>query len=101
MLVDDMVSAALNYADGTWKPEADGTYGTHVIRRQKPADEGPDDVRGAYRAELAPLTVTVASDPGSGRLTMLMDVSGFSSGPGPTSLRESPWDPTGVRRSSL
>jgi hypothetical protein len=77
--VDDTVSAVLNYADGSWTAQADGTMQTHVVRRKKPDDEGPDDVHGAYRAELVPLTLRAVSDPASGKPTALFDLSRFSS----------------------
>jgi hypothetical protein len=79
MHVDDTISAMLNYADGSWPAQADGTLQTHVVRRKKPDDEGPDDVRGAYRAELVPLTLRMTSDPASGKATALFDLSRFSS----------------------
>lgn len=77
--VDDTVSAMLNYADGSWAPRADGTLETHVVRRKKPDDEGPDDVRGVYRAELVPLMLRLMSDPVSGKPMALFDLSQFSS----------------------
>src|SRR5262249_9712206 len=46
--VDDVLSAILNYADGRWVPDADGTFRTLVVRRQRRPDEGPDEVAGAY-----------------------------------------------------
>jgi hypothetical protein len=79
MHVDDTISAVLNFADGAWAAEADGTLQTHVVRRKKPDDEGPDEVRGAYRAELVPLTLSVASDPASGKAMATFDLSRFSS----------------------
>jgi hypothetical protein len=79
MHVDDTVSAILNYAAGSWSPQADGTFQTYIVRRKKPDDEGPDDVRGTYRAEVVPLTFKVAPDPASGKPTALFDMSLFSS----------------------
>ena len=79
MHVDDAVSAMLNYADDLWAPQPDGTFQTRIVRRQKPENEGPDDVRGRYRAELAPLTLTRSTDPKSGKPTALFDLSRFSS----------------------
>src|SRR5574341_2590106 len=67
MHVDDSVSAMLNYADGSWAAQADGSYQTHVIRRKKAEDEGPDDVQTAYRAELVPFALKVTPDSESGR----------------------------------
>ncbi len=77
--VDDSLSAMLNYADARWSPQEDGTYRTHVVRRKKPDDEGPDDAQSAYRAELVPITLKVAADAVSGKRTALFDLTGFSS----------------------
>ena len=77
--VDDSLSATLNYADGRWALQEDGTYRTHVVRRQKPDDEGPDDALRAYRAELVPFSLKVAVDPASGETTALFDLTRFSS----------------------
>lgn len=77
--VDDSLSATLNYADGRWPLGEDGTHQTHVVRRQKPDDEGPDDAQRAYRAELAPFSLKVAADPASGKTTALFDLTRFSS----------------------
>jgi hypothetical protein len=76
--VDDVISATLNYADGSWSPR-NGSLRTFVIRRSRPADEGPDDVASRYGAELAPLEAKVASDPTSGKSSALFDLSPFSS----------------------
>lgn len=76
--VDDAVSAVLNYADGRWTPEPDGSFRTRVIRRQRPAGEGPDDVAKHYRAEFIPLVLKIGPDPASGKPTALFDLSGFS-----------------------
>jgi hypothetical protein len=77
--VDDAVSAILNYADGRWAPEPDGSFRTRVIRRRRPANEGPDDVDKYYRAELIPLVLKIGPDPESGKPTALFDLRGFSS----------------------
>ncbi|HKB26839.1 MAG TPA: hypothetical protein VKG64_17525 [Methylomirabilota bacterium] len=77
--VDDSLSAMLNYADARWLPQEDGTYRTHVVRRKKADDEGPDDAQSAYRAELVPITLKVAFDAASGKRTALFDLTGFSS----------------------
>lgn len=77
--VDDAISATLNYADGRWTPRGDGSYQTHVIRRKKAENEGPDDVQTAYRAELVPFMLKVAPDPGSGKSAALFDLTRFSS----------------------
>jgi hypothetical protein len=77
--VDDAVSAMLNYADGLWPTQPDGTFETFVVRRKRPENESPDDVRGMYRAELVPLTLRVAPDSSSGRPSGSFDLSRFSS----------------------
>jgi hypothetical protein len=77
--VDDAVSAVLNYADGRWAPDADGSFRTRVIRRRRPANEGPDDVDKVYRAELVPLVLKVGPDPETHKPTALFDLTGFSS----------------------
>ena len=77
--VDDALSASLNYADGVWPAQADGSYETHVVRRKRADDEGPDDVQRFYRAELAPFTLRVDADPVSGKPTALFDLTHFSS----------------------
>lgn len=77
--VDDAISATLNYADGRWPPQGDGVYATHVIRRKKAENEGPDDVQTAYRAELVPFRLEVAPGPEPGRAAALFDLTRFSS----------------------
>lgn len=77
--VDDVMTAALNYADGLWPAESDGSYRTQVVRRVRAANEGPDDVPRENRAELAPFVLKVAADRDSGRPTALFDLSRFSS----------------------
>lgn len=77
--VDDAVSASLNYADGLWPARADGALRTHVVRRQRHADEGPDDVSAAYRAELVPLELRVGTDATTGREAASFDLTPFSS----------------------
>ena len=77
--VDDAISAILNYADGRWTPEADGSVRTRVIRRRRPANEGPDDVAPIYRAELLPVVLKIGPDPESSKPTALFDMRGFSS----------------------
>jgi hypothetical protein len=76
--IDDLTSAFLNFSEGRWPVASDGTYRTHVVRRQRPHNEGPDDVSGPYRAELAAVAFKV--DPGSGTegRTVLLDISGFT-----------------------
>jgi hypothetical protein len=77
--VDDAVSAILNYADGRWAPDADGNFRTRVIRRRRPANEGPDDVASVYQAELLPVSLKIGPDPESKKPTAVFDLSGFSS----------------------
>lgn len=77
--VDDVISVMLNYADGTWAPEPDGTYRTWVVRRRKRDSEGPDDVDPNPGAELVPLELRVAPDASTGKPTALFDMTRFSS----------------------
>lgn len=77
--VDDVFSATLNYADGLWPPESDGTFRTHVIRRRRGPREGPDDVEKTYHGELVPFVLKVAPDPETGKPTALFDLTRFSS----------------------
>jgi len=77
--VDDVMSAILNYADGAWKPDADGLYQTHVVRRRRNDGEGPDDVDPQPRAEFAPLELRITTDEATGKPTGLFDMTRFSS----------------------
>ena len=77
--VDDAISAILNYADGRWTPEPDGSFRTRVVRRRRPANEGPDDVASVYRAELLPVALKIGPDPESRKPTALFDMRGFLS----------------------
>lgn len=77
--VDDAVSASLNYAEGLWPGEPDGARRTYIVRRQRHADEGPDDVSSRYRAELVPLELRVDVDPTTGREAGSFDLTPFSS----------------------
>lgn len=79
MRVDDAVSAMLNYREGRWPPQPDGSFVTNVVRRRRQENERPDDVQDAYRAELAPFSFRVAVDPGSGERTARFDLARFSS----------------------
>jgi hypothetical protein len=77
--VDDLVSAVLNFAAGALEAGPDGSYGITLVRRTRPADEGPDDVSpDGYRAELLRLRFR-PSRTETGRLTALVDLTGFSS----------------------
>src|SRR5213594_4618787 len=78
-LVDDAISATLNYADQRWQPQADGSLVTHIVRRKIASNEGPDDVQARYRAELAPLTLKVAVDPETRKPIARFDLTRFSS----------------------
>lgn len=77
--VDDIASALLNYADGLWPAQGDRTFSTHVVRRRRPENEGPDDVQTFYRAELVPFVLRVTSDPETGKPAALFDLTRFSS----------------------
>lgn len=78
--VDDVVSAELNFAADKLDRDPDGAYRITVVRRARPANEGPDDVAsGGYGAELATVRFHAAPDPVTGRLTARLDLSGFSS----------------------
>lgn len=79
MHVDDAVSALLNYRDGRWTPDAEGRLRTHVVRRRMNENEGPDEVARSYKAELAPLELTVVPDPETRQPAALLDLSRFSS----------------------
>jgi hypothetical protein len=79
LAVDDALTASLNLRGGHWKPGVDGRLRTHVVRRRRTPDEGPDDVARSYRAELLPVELRVELDSESGRPSALLDLSGFSS----------------------
>jgi hypothetical protein len=78
-VVDDALSASLNYRDGLWKPGADGRLRTHLVRRRRSDNEGPDDVARAYKAELLPLELKLEPEPQTRKTSALLDLSGFSS----------------------
>ncbi len=78
--VDDVVSAALNFAADKLDAGPDGSYRTSVVRRARAENEGPDDISASgYRAEIVPLRFRVAPDLASGRPTALVDLTGFTS----------------------
>ena len=79
LLIDDAISATLNYADQLWRPQSDGDLLTHIVRRKIASNEGPDDVQAQYRAELAPLTLKVAVDAETRKPTARFDLTRFSS----------------------
>ena len=63
--VDDVFSAELNFAADKLDRDPDGAYRITVVRRARPANEGPDDVSSdGYRAELA--TARFHAAPGGG-----------------------------------
>jgi hypothetical protein len=76
--VDDVVSATLNYSEGRWVPEPDGTLATRVVRRQRIQGEGPDDASRRYRAELVPFALRVVTG-SDGRQVAELDLTRFSS----------------------
>jgi hypothetical protein len=75
LLVDDSISASLNYTDRLWKPGADGRLVTHVVRRKMAPDEGPDDAQ----AELVPFKLEVAIDATTQKPIAHFDLTRFSS----------------------
>jgi hypothetical protein len=77
--VDDVVSALLNYADGVWPPQEGGVYRTHIVRRQRPDNEGADDVAASYRAELVPFEMKTSVDPQTAKQVGVFDLTRFSS----------------------
>src|SRR5262249_36977121 len=79
MHVDDVISATLNHADDLWPPQPDGSFLTHVVRRQRPSGDGADAVHKPDPAELVPFVLRIAPDPATGRPTALFDLTRFSS----------------------
>lgn len=79
LLVDDSISATLNYADRLWAPRPDGSFVTHVVRRKLAANEGPDDVQTRYRAELVPFKLDVGVDATTKKPIAHFDLTRFSS----------------------
>jgi len=79
MLIDDAISATLNYADRLWPAQADGDLLTHIVRRKIASNEAPDDVQEHYRAELAPLKLKVAVDGETRKPIARFDLTRFSS----------------------
>lgn len=78
-LVDDSISATLNYADRLWPPGADGSFVTHVVRRKVATNEGPDDVQTRYRAELVPFKLEIGVDTATRKPIGHFDLTRFSS----------------------
>lgn len=79
LLVDDSISGTLNYADQLWSARADGSFVTHVVRRKRAENEGPDDVQKHYRAELVPFTLKVEVDAETRKPVAKIDLTRFSS----------------------
>jgi hypothetical protein len=79
VVVDDVISASLNYAEGRWPPGPDGALVTHVVRRRRGRREASDEVEAAYRAELVPFELRVGPDPAPGRTSAVFDLTRFSS----------------------
>ena len=79
LLVDDSISAMLNYGDQLWAPQADGSFVTHVVRRKVVRNEGPDDVQQHYRAELVPFKLKVGVDAETRKPIAQFDLTRFSS----------------------
>jgi hypothetical protein len=78
--VDDAISAGLNFAAGRLEQDQEGAYRMAVVRRTRPASEGPDDVTpGAYRVEVVPVRFRVDPEPGTGKLVARVDMSRWSS----------------------
>jgi hypothetical protein len=77
--LDDVISAMLNYADGGWRADPDGTYRTSVLRRRRRDNEAPDDVDPHARAEIVPFALTVMADAATGKSSAEFDMSRFSS----------------------
>jgi hypothetical protein len=79
VVVDDVTSATLNFADRRWAPDPAGTYTTHVVRRRRGKREASDEVESIYRAELVPFVLRVEPDPATGRPVAAIDLTRFSS----------------------
>jgi hypothetical protein len=78
--VDDVVTAALNYAEGALEADATGAFRTYVVRRARPEGEGLEEVQPAgYRAEIVPLVFRVTPDPQAPRGVAEFDLTRFSS----------------------
>lgn len=78
--VDDLFSAELNFAADKLDRDPDGATRVTVVRRARPANEGPDDVSpDGYRAEFATLKFYTSPESSSGRLMAKVDLTGFSS----------------------
>src|SRR3972149_6811967 len=66
--VDDLLTTALNYAEGAIGTDAERSLRTSVVRRRRPENESPDGVQlGGYRAEIVPLVISIAPEAAGGR----------------------------------
>lgn len=78
--VDDLITVALNYAEGAVQVDGTGAFRTYVVRRTRPAHEDPDDVQlGGYRAEIVPLVVSITHEPVGRREVGRLDLTRLSS----------------------
>jgi hypothetical protein len=77
--VDDTISAVVNYADGAWKPDADGAFRTRIVRRHKRENEGPDDVDKNAHAEIVSFEMRPGRDEATGKQAASFDMTRFSS----------------------
>jgi len=78
--VDDLLTTALNYAEGVIGTDAEGSLRSYVVRRTRPENEAPDDVQlGGYRAEIVPLVISIAPEITSGRDVGRLDLTRLSS----------------------
>lgn len=83
--VDDVVTAALNYAEGVLRRDRSGTLRIYMVWRTRRESEKAHDVKLAeYRAEVLPFVFRIVRDPIHGRGEAELDLSRFS-----------PWAPRG------
>jgi hypothetical protein len=75
--LDDIGSASLNYAERRWPSDPDGRFRTSVVRHGAGPERRPDGSR-AYRARLSPLALEPHGTDERGRVTALVDLTGFS-----------------------
>lgn len=74
--LDDLGSASLNYAERRWPPDPDGRLRTYLVRGSAGPLQRANGSR-AYRAELRRLELAPRTDE-RGRVTALVDITGFS-----------------------
>jgi hypothetical protein len=78
--VDDLITTALNYAEGAIGTDAEGSLRTYIVRRTRPENESPDDVQPAgYRAEIVPLIIKITPEAVGGREVGRLDLTRLSS----------------------